>query len=106
MRRLTDIVEALCAGEFPKIPWLTRRDQIGVLCAAIDRFREALLRLNREERRKEHDRQRIETLVGTMTETIHDLESRSTEMARVAHTLQTLAGQTEQTSTAVARTRR
>jgi methyl-accepting chemotaxis protein len=102
LRRLTDIVEALCAGEFPKIPWLTRRDQIGVLCAAIDRFREALLRLNREERRKEHDRQRIGTLVSTMTETIHDLENRSTEMARVAHTLQTLAGQTEQTSTEVA----
>jgi methyl-accepting chemotaxis protein len=100
--RLTTIVEALGAGQYPEIPWRGRRDQVGILCAAIARFREALLRLNREERRKEQDQQRIGELVNTMTETIHHLDDRSTEMARVAHTLQKLASQTEQASTDVA----
>jgi methyl-accepting chemotaxis protein len=102
LKRLTRIVEALGAGEFPEIPWRNRRDQIGVLCAAIARFREALLRLRGEERRKEEDRQQIRSLVATMTATIHGLDNRSVAMSRVAHTLEELAEQTERASTDVA----
>ncbi|MGD9949996.1 MAG: methyl-accepting chemotaxis protein [Desulfobulbus sp.] len=100
--RLAAIVEALSSGQFPEIPWRTRRDQIGVLCAAIDRFRSALLRLQQEEQRKETDQQHVEHLVEDMTETIHGLDTQATEMVQMALTLQQLAGKTEEVSTDVA----
>lgn len=100
--RLTGIVEALGAGEFPEIPWCSRRDQIGVLCAAIARFRTALLRLQREEQRKGEDRQQIEQLVNTMTGTIHGLDNQASALAQAALSLQQLAGQAEEVSTDVA----
>ena len=70
LQHLIRIVEALGAGEFPELPPRKRRDQIGVLYAAIARFRETLLHLNRVEQRKAEDHQRIRDLVGTMTQTI------------------------------------
>nr|WP_321466691.1 methyl-accepting chemotaxis protein [uncultured Desulfobulbus sp.] len=102
LQHLIRIVEALGAGEFPELPPRKRRDQIGVLYAAIARFRETLLHLNRVEQRKAEDHQRIRDLVGTMPQTIQGLNSRSTEMAQVAHTMQNLAGQTRQASSEVA----
>ncbi len=99
--RLTRIVEALGAGEFPEIPWHRRGDEIGVLSASIARFREALLRLQQEEQRKLHERQRIEHMVQVMTEAIHGLDTRAAQMAEVAIALQHLAGKTEQISSSV-----
>lgn len=99
--RLTRIVEALGAGQFPDIPWSNRGDEIGVLSASIARFREALLRLQQEEQRKHHDRQRIEETVQTMTEAIHGLDTQAAQMTEVAIALQELAGRTEQISTDV-----
>ena len=87
---------------FPEIPWRTRRDQIGVLCAAIDRFRTALLRLQEEEQRKKHNQRQIEHLVENMTQTIHGLDRQASEMVQMALTLQELAGKTEAVSTDVA----
>lgn len=101
LRRLTGIVEALGQGQYPEIPWRNRRDQIGVLCAAIARFREALLQLNQEEQRKLEDRRHIEEAVVAMSETIHVLDGRAGEMAQVALSLQELAGRSEQASTNV-----
>ncbi|WP_306549351.1 methyl-accepting chemotaxis protein [Desulfobulbus sp.] len=102
LRRLTGIVEALGAGRYPEIPWSTRRDQIGVLCSAIGRFREVLLTLKREEERKAEDRQRIETLVAAMTAAIHGLNQRAERMAQMSLSLQELAGITERESNNVA----
>ena len=99
--RLTEIVVALGAGRFPEIPWRNRSDQIGVLCSAVGRFREALLALKREEQRKAEDRQRIETLVAAMTAAIHGLNSRAEQMARMSLSLQELAGITERESNSV-----
>lgn len=99
--RLTEIVVALGAGRFPEIPWRNRSDQIGVLCSAIGRFREALLALKQEERRKAEDRQRIETLVAAMTAAIHGLNNRAEQMAQLSLSLQELAGITERESNSV-----
>lgn len=102
LSRLTTLVEALGAGQFPEIPWRSRRDQIGVLCAAIDRFRTALLRLHQEEQRKQENQHHIQQLVYTMTATIHGLNNQSAEMARAALSLQELAGTAEAVSSDVA----
>jgi len=102
LARLTGIVEALGRGQFPDVPWRFRRDQIGVLCGSIDRFRTALLRLQEEEQRKEQDRQQIERLVTNMTTTIQGLDAQAAEMVQMALSLQELAGKTEATSTEVA----
>ncbi|MBM9615925.1 methyl-accepting chemotaxis protein [Desulfobulbus rhabdoformis] len=102
INRLSSIVEALSSGEFPEIPWKRRRDQIGSLCNAMDRFRTALLRLKRVEQRKAEDQQKIKDLATTMTQTIGELSERSTDMAQVAHTMQALAGQTQEASSNVA----
>jgi methyl-accepting chemotaxis protein len=99
--RLTEIVVALGAGRFPEIPWRNRRDQIGVLCAAVGRFREALLALKEEERRKAEDRQQIESLVAAMTAAIHGLNHRAEQMAQMSLSLQELAGITERESNSV-----
>lgn len=93
--RLTALVESLGAGQYPEIPWCTRRDQIGVLCAAMARFRTALLRLQQEEQRKEADRKQIEHLVDTMSATIHGLDDQAAAMAHMALALQEFAGKTE-----------
>lgn len=102
LHRLTGIVEQLVAGNFPEIPWQNRRDQIGVLCSAIRCFREVLLTLKREEERKAEDRQRVENLVGAMTASIQQLDSRAGEMTHLSLTLQDLAGITERESKNVA----
>ena len=102
LHRLTGIVEELGAGRFPEVPWRTRRDQIGVLCSAIGRFREVLIALKKEEQRKAEDRQRIETLVNAMTASIHQLNDRAGKMAVMSLSLQELAGITEVESNNVA----
>lgn len=102
LHRLTTIIEALSAGRYPEIPWPGRRDQIGVLSAAIGRFREALLALKEAEERRAQDRQRIEGLVHTMTVAIHQLNDRAGQMAAMSHSLQELAGITQQESANVA----
>lgn len=102
LHRLTGIVEELGAGHYPEIPWPGRRDQIGVLCSAIGRFRDVLLELKREEERKVEDRQRIEALVHSMTATIHHLDERAGKMAAMSLSLQELASFTERESNNVA----
>ncbi len=102
LHRLTGIVEELGAGHYPEIPWPNRSDQIGVLCSAIGRFRDVLMALKKEEVRKSKDRQRIETLVSTMTSSIHHLNQRAGKMATLSLTLQELAGITDRESTNVA----
>jgi len=102
LHRLTSIVEALSTGQYPEIPWQGRRDQIGVLCAAIGRFRDALLALKGAEERQAEDRQRIEGLVRTMTVAIRQLNDRAGQMAAMSHSLQELAGMTRQESANVA----
>jgi methyl-accepting chemotaxis protein len=102
LHRLTAIVEALGAGQYPEVPWQERRDQIGVLSAGIRRFREVLLALKQEEGRKDEEQQIIETLVDTMTASIHHLDDQVRHMARMSLSLQDLAGITELESKNVA----
>jgi len=102
LHRLTTIVDALGAGTYPEVPWQNRRDQIGVLSVAINRFREALLALKQEEGRKVEEQEVIETLVGTMTASIHHLDDRARQMAQMSLSLQGLAGITERESKNVA----
>jgi len=102
LHRLTRIVEELGAGNYPEIPWPHRRDQIGVLSSAIGRFRDVLLTLKQEEERKAEDRKRIETLVRSMTASIHHLDERAGKMAAMSLSLQELAGITERESNSVA----
>ena len=102
LHRLTIILEELGSGKSPAIPWPGRRDQIGVLAAAIGRFRDVQLALKTEEARKEQDRLRIDTLVATMAEAIHQLDQRAAQMAEVSRSLQDLAETGEQQAHKVA----
>lgn len=102
LHRLTGIVEDLGKGGSPDIPWLDRRDQIGVLSAAIGRFRDVLCALKREEERKDADRGRIEALVTSMTGTIQDLDQHTARLTHMSLSLQELAGITERESGNVA----
>lgn len=102
LHRLTTIVDALGAGTYPEVPWQNRRDQIGVLSSAINRFRETLLALKHEQGRKVEEQEVIETLVGAMTASIHHLDDRARQMAEMSLSLQDLAGITERESKNVA----
>ncbi len=102
LHRLTAIVEALGAGQYPEVPWQDRRDQIGVLSSGIRRFREVLLALKQEEGRKDEEQHIIETLVDTMTTSIHHLDDQVRQMAQMSLSLQDLAGITELESKNVA----
>lgn len=102
LHRLTAIVEALGAGTYPEVPWQNRSDQIGVLSAAIRRFREVLLTLKDEEGRKGDQQQQIASLVETMTASIHHLDDRARRMAEMSLSLQDLAGVTARESEQVA----
>lgn len=98
LHRLTVVVNALGAGRYPEVPWQHRRDQIGVLCAAINRFREALLELKREKERKAEEEKMIEHLVQGMTSSIHRLDERAGQLTGMSLSLQDLADTTERES--------
>ncbi|MBV5317073.1 MAG: hypothetical protein JZU50_04660 [Desulfobulbaceae bacterium] len=102
LHRLTSIVDALGTGNYPEVPWQNRRDQIGVLSSGIRRFREVLLELKQEEGRKSEEQQIIETLVDTMTTSIHHLDDQVRQMAQMSLSLQDLAEITELESKMVA----
>ncbi len=101
LHRLTTIIDEIGEGKSPKIPWQNRRDQIGVLSSAIRRFREALVTLKLEEGRKAKEQEVIGELVGTMTTSIHQLDSRARQLTGMSLSLQDFAGITEGESRSV-----
>ena len=101
LHRLTTIIDEIGEGKYPDIPWQNRRDQIGVLSSAIRRFREALVTLKLEEGRKAKEQEVIGELVGTMTTSIHQLDSRARQLTGMSLSLQDFAGITEGESRSV-----
>ena len=95
LRRLTTTIEAINAGKSPEVPYLHRRDQIGVLSGAIANFREALVKIRQENERKAHEKKIVEELFATITTVVNSLESRAKELVATADSLQELATATE-----------
>lgn len=91
---LTTTIDEIQRGNFPEIPQLNRRDQIGVLADAVYKFRQALQKIHAENERKNLDKQAIDKTVATAATMINDLESQATQLVALSHTLQTLAEKT------------
>jgi len=101
LRRLTDTIDAIRAGESPEVPYQRRKDQIGVLSGAINNFREALLAISKENERKIDEKIIIEKMFETITGVVNSLESRAKELVLTADSLQELALSTETQSESV-----
>lgn len=91
---LTATIDEIQKGNFPEIPQLNRRDQIGVLANAVYNFRQALQKIHEENERKNQEKQAIDTTVNTAATMINDLESQATKLVALSHNLQTLAEKT------------
>ena len=88
---LTATIDEIQKGNFPEIPVMKRRDQIGVLAEAVRRFRQALLDIRDENRRKAREKQLIDETVHTTTTMIDTIESRAQELVFLSEKLEKIA---------------
>lgn len=94
--QLTTAISALGRGEYPEIPMLGRRDQIGVLSTAIDAFGKTLKDLERRGVRQKKEQQIINRLIHSTTDHINSLDTRARNLTETSLTLEKLALITEQ----------
>jgi methyl-accepting chemotaxis protein len=100
---LTTTIDEIQNGNFPEVPDVRRRDQIGVLADAIRKFREALLEIRDETERKAREKILIDETVQTTTTMIDEIESRAKDLVSLAESLQHLAETTGTKADNVAR---
>jgi methyl-accepting chemotaxis protein len=98
---LSHTIDEIRAGKSTEVPYLHRKDQIGVLSGAISHFREALMKITAENERRAGEKLIIEEMFGTITSVVNNLESRAKELVHTANLLQELAVSTETQSESV-----
>ena len=103
LHSLTHTIEEIRSGRFPEVPCGNRRDQIGVLSSAISNFREVLLNLQSENRRKVIEKSIVDTLISTIATVVNTLEGRARELAEMSMALNDLAATAGTQSASVAR---
>jgi methyl-accepting chemotaxis protein len=103
LRTLINAFDQLRSGKFPEIPWLKRSDQIGVLAGAINNFKDALIKINFENRRKEKEKAAIDETLGNMSTTINELEERARNLSNMSEEMKTIAGETSSKSAFVSK---
>ena len=101
LRKLYGVIQRIQQGQETRIPYQRRRDKVGVLARTIKSFKDALDNLKQEDVRKQKEQKMIQGLISQMTEMIHDLQTRSSEMSGAASTLHDLAIRTETESSSV-----
>ena len=74
LRSLIIAINDLRSGKSPEIPWQKRNDQIGVLAGAVNNFKDALVKIKLENRRKQKEKGDIDETLDFMSATINDLE--------------------------------
>jgi methyl-accepting chemotaxis protein len=101
LHKLSHTIDEIRAGKSTIVPYLQRKDQIGILSGAISHFREALMEITAENERKAAEKLIIEEMFGTITSVVNNLESRAKELVHTADSLQELAISTETQSESV-----
>ncbi|SHO49380.1 methyl-accepting chemotaxis protein [Desulfopila aestuarii] len=101
LRNLALTIEEIRTGHAPMVPYLHRRDQIGILAGAISNFREALLEIQRENERKAREKVIFEEMFDNITAMVHTLDAKAKTLVSTAETLQELASTTEEQSESV-----
>jgi methyl-accepting chemotaxis protein len=101
LHKLSHTIDEIRAGKSTEVPYLHRKDQIGVLSGAISHFREALMEITAENARKAAEKLIIEEMFGAITSVVNNLESRAKELVHTADSLQELAISTETQSESV-----
>jgi len=101
LRDLAFTILEIRTGQSPPIPYLQRRDQIGILAGAINTFREALMEIQRENERKAREKIIVDEMFAHITATVHSLDTRAKKLVTTAETLQELASATEDQSESV-----
>jgi methyl-accepting chemotaxis protein len=101
LHKLSHTIDEIRAGKSTEVPYLHRKDQIGVLSGAISHFREALMKITAENERRAGEKLIIEEMFGTITSVVNNLESRAKELVHTANLLQELAVSTETQSESV-----
>jgi methyl-accepting chemotaxis protein len=100
--RLTHIIDQIRDGKNPDVPWVKRRDQIGVLSGAVKNFKEVLLELQQEDERKVTEKAILKDLSQIISEVIQELDTKAQELVTMANSMEELAGTTKDQSTVVA----
>ncbi|MBI5558576.1 MAG: hypothetical protein HY885_13160 [Deltaproteobacteria bacterium] len=112
--KLTAIIDQIRAGHFPAVPFGNRTDQIGILSGAITNFKETLINLKEEEKRKYVTQQMneerklyqdsiIDELIQETTTVIANVESKANELVDLANSQHELASATRQQAASVAK---
>ncbi|HCY83642.1 MAG TPA: hypothetical protein DHV36_00740 [Desulfobacteraceae bacterium] len=108
LKKLTQTIEQINAGESVSIPYQKRKDKIGVLAGVLQSFQGALQNLRAADERKQREQAVIQELILTMTQMIEDLQTKSQAMKTASFDLYELAGKTNDQSdtatTAIGRT--
>ncbi|MCG8637980.1 MAG: methyl-accepting chemotaxis protein [Desulfobacterales bacterium] len=108
LKRLTRTIEQISAGEETRIPYQSRKDKIGILAGVLQSFKGALENLRAADVRQQKEQAMIQELIGTMTDLIEDLQTKSRAMKTASFDLYELAGDTSEQSdtagTAIGRT--
>ncbi|MGB3225260.1 MAG: methyl-accepting chemotaxis protein [Desulforhopalus sp.] len=103
LRTLIASFDQLRAGQLPEIPWLQRTDQIGVLAGAINNFKDALIKIKFENRRKQKEKAVIDETLGFMSVTINELEKKARNLNSMSEEMETIAGTTSSKSAFVSK---
>ena len=93
--KLTSTIDAINLGKLTDIPYLQRRDQIGVLSAAINNFRKALMTINDDNLRKTEEKLIVEKVLVNIADIINSLNDRAKGLVDTADSLKSLANSTE-----------
>ncbi|MBN2705335.1 MAG: methyl-accepting chemotaxis protein, partial [Deltaproteobacteria bacterium] len=94
MLRLTTIIDQFQKDIFPEIPFLQRRDQIGVLARAIGELKQSRLKINRESQQRARAKDILEELFHHIFTTIEELEKQAVNLVELAEQQKRLATET------------
>ncbi len=103
LRSLIGVIDQLGSGELPEIPWQKRTDQIGVLAGAINNFKDALLKIRFENRRKQKEKGVIDDTLAIMSSTINELEQKARNLNGMSEEMEIIVGTTSSKSAFVAK---
>lgn len=96
-------INGLRSGELPEIPWQNRKDQIGVLAEAVNNFKQALIKIRLDGRKKQQEKGDIDAIVDFMSLTINELEKKARALNQMSGEMAALTGTTSSKSAFVAK---
>lgn len=101
LKKLTLSLDRINNGEGITVPYLKRRDRIGVLASAVHTFQSVLTRLKKEDQRKKKERRVIGDLVKDMSGMIAEIRQKADAMKGSAGELHAVAENTKNQTSSV-----